>query len=53
MLREGAGHLDVEIDGIFGRITGIATKEAQSRCGTGVDGTIGPGTRRCPHAFDR
>jgi peptidoglycan hydrolase-like protein with peptidoglycan-binding domain len=52
MLRNGAGYINVEIDGIFGRITEIATEDAQSRCGADVDGIIGPDTWRCLHAFD-
>ncbi|MFC5897716.1 peptidoglycan-binding domain-containing protein [Streptomyces zhihengii] len=51
LLRHGAGYVNVEIDGIFGRITEIATEDAQSRCGAGVDGIIGPRTWECLHAF--
>ncbi|AUH39100.1 peptidoglycan-binding domain-containing protein [Streptomyces sp. CMB-StM0423] len=44
---------NVEIDGIFGRSTETATRDAQSRCGVGVDGIIGSGTWRCLHNFDQ
>ncbi|MEO3844267.1 peptidoglycan-binding domain-containing protein [Streptomyces sp. B22F1] len=53
LLRNGAGYVNVEIDGIFGRITETATKDAQSRCGAAVDGIIGPDPWRCLHAFNR
>lgn len=53
MLNKGAGYINVEIDGIFGRITEIATKDAQGRCGIDVDGIIGPDTWRCLHAFNQ
>lgn len=53
MLNKGAGYINVEIDGIFGRITEIATKDAQGRCGVKVDGIIGPDTWRCLHAFNQ
>ncbi|MFI1361269.1 peptidoglycan-binding protein [Streptomyces sp. NPDC020898] len=53
MLNKGAGYINVEIDGIFGRITEIATKDAQGRCGADVDGIIGPDTWRCLHAFNQ
>lgn len=53
LLQHGAGYKNVEIDGIFGRITDIAVRDAQSRCGVDVDGIVGPDTWWCLHAFNQ
>lgn len=52
LLREGAGYINVKVDGIFGNITETATKDAQGRCGEKIDGIIGPDTWGCLHAFN-